>query len=193
MNKKTNTGRIIIISAPSGTGKSTIIGRIIDDPELKLSFSVSATTRPPRTGEAHGVNYYFLSEEEFKSSIAADEFAEYQEVYAGRFYGTLKREIKRINDMGRNVILDVDVLGGINVKKMYGDQALAIFIQPPSVEVLRQRLLSRGTDSIEDINNRVDKAEFEMSHADQFDLTVVNDVLDDAVKQVREAIHQFVN
>lgn len=192
-SKATTTGRLIIISAPSGSGKSTIIGKIIDDPNLKLAFSVSATTRPPREGEKHGVNYYYYTEDDFRQSIKQNKFAEYQEVYPGRFYGTLKSEIKRINDMGLNVVLDVDVLGGINVKKIYGDQALAIFIMPPSVEVLRERLIKRGTDSMEDIENRVNKAEFEISHAGSFDLCVVNDVLDVAVEKVRSAIKAFIN
>ncbi|MBR6283961.1 MAG: guanylate kinase [Muribaculaceae bacterium] len=187
------TGKLIIISAPSGSGKSTIIGRIIDDPRLCLAFSVSATTRPIRGAEQHGVDYYFMTEEQFREEIAQDAFAEYEEVYPGRFYGTLKREISRINDAGCNVVLDVDVKGGINVKKLYGDHALSIFIQPPSVDVLRQRLVNRGTDSPEDIENRVNKAEYEMTFATQFDHTVVNDVLDEAVQQVWQLINDFVN
>ena len=187
------SGKLIIISAPSGSGKSTIIGRVIDDPELRLAFSVSATTRPIRGEEKNGVNYYFMTEEEFRSEIEQDNFAEYEEVYPGRFYGTLKREIERINNAGRNVVLDVDVKGGISVKRLYGDHALSIFIQPPSVDVLRQRLESRGTDSPEDIDNRVNKAEYEMSFSPQFDHTVVNDVLDVAVQEVRQLIDAFVN
>lgn len=187
------SGKLIIISAPSGSGKSTIIGRVIDDPELRLAFSVSATTRPIRGEEKNGVNYYFMTEEEFRSEIEQDNFAEYEEVYPGRFYGTLKREIERINNAGRNVVLDVDVKGGISVKRLYGDHALSIFIQPPSVDVLRQRLESRGTDSPEDIDNRVNKAEYEMSFSPKFDHTVVNDVLDVAVQEVRQLIDAFVN
>ncbi len=187
------SGKLIIISAPSGSGKSTIIGRVIDDPELRLAFSVSATTRPIRSEEKNGVNYYFMTEEEFRSEIEQDNFAEYEEVYPGRFYGTLKREIERINNAGRNVVLDVDVKGGISVKRLYGDHALSIFIQPPSVDVLRQRLESRGTDSPEDIDNRVNKAEYEMCFSPKFDHTVVNDVLDVAVQEVRQLIDAFVN
>ena len=187
------TGKLIVISAPSGTGKSTIIGRLIDDPELKLEFSVSATTRAPRQGEQDGVNYYFMTTDQFRKEIEDDAFAEYQEVYEGRYYGTLKREIERINRNGKNVIMDVDVLGGINVKKLYGSHALSIFIQPPSVEVLRQRLISRATDSMEDINNRVAKAEYEIGFAPQFDRIVINDVLDVAVEDVRSLINNFVN
>lgn len=188
-----DNGKLIIISAPSGTGKSTIINAIIGDERLKLEFSVSATTRSPRDGEKDGVNYYFLSVEDFKSRIENEEFAEFEEVYPGRFYGTLKSEIKRINDTGKNVILDLDVKGGINVKKMYGEHALSIFIQPPSVEVLRERLISRATDSIEEIEKRVNKAEFEISHSPQFDKIVVNDVLENAIEDVRANILNFIS
>lgn len=186
-------GKLIIISAPSGSGKSTIIGRVMKDESLKLAFSVSATTRPRRGQEVHGVDYYFLTQEEFENKIENDELVEYQEVYQGRYYGTLKSEVDRITAMGMNVMLDLDVLGGVNVKKMYGDRALSIFIQPPSVEVLRQRLINRGTDSMEDIKNRVDKAEFEMSIGPQFDHTVVNDVLDTAVAKVHDLIAAFIS
>lgn len=184
---------MIIISAPSGSGKSTIIGRVMQDESLGLAFSVSATTRPRRGQEVHGVDYYFLTQEEFERKIAGDELVEYQEVYKGRYYGTLKSEVERITSMGKNVVLDLDVLGGVNVKKMYGDRALSIFIQPPSVEVLRQRLINRGTDSMEDIKNRVDKAEFEISIGPQFDHTVINDVLDTAVAEVHDLIAKFIN
>lgn len=186
-------GKLIIISAPSGTGKSTIIQRIIGDERLQLEFSVSATTRPPRAGETDGVNYYFMTPEQFRAEIDNDAFAEYQEVYAGRYYGTLKREIERINHNGKNVILDLDVLGGINVKKLYGDHALAIFIAPPSIAALRQRLTDRGTDSAQDIENRLAKAQFEIEQGIHFDHRVVNDVLDVAVEQVRALIFDFVS
>lgn len=185
-------GKLIIISAPSGSGKSTIIGRVMQDESLRLAFSVSATTRPRRGQEVHGVDYYYLTLEEFKEKIANDELVEYQEVYEGRYYGTLKSEVERITNMGKNVVLDLDVLGGVNVKQMYGDRAISIFIQPPSVEVLRQRLINRGTDSMEDIQNRVDKAEFEISIGPQFDHTVINDDLDTAVAQVHDLIANFI-
>ena len=186
-------GKLIIISAPSGSGKSTIIGRIMQDESLRLAFSVSATTRPRRGQEVHGVDYYFLTQEEFESKIEGDELVEFQEVYKGRYYGTLKSEVERITAMGMNVVLDLDVLGGVNVKRMYGDRALSIFIQPPSVEVLRERLIKRGTDSMEDIQARVDKAEFEISIGPQFDYTVINDDLDTAVNEVHQLIEDFIN
>ncbi len=185
-------GKLIIISAPSGTGKSTIISRIIDDERLKLAFSVSATTRSPRDGEVNGVNYYFMTVDEFEQRVKNDEFAEYQQVYEGRYYGTLKCEIERIMDSGRNVVLDIDVLGGINVKKIYGDRALALYILPPSMQALRERLEHRGTDSSEEIEKRVAKAEFELGYVDAYDKRVVNDVLDVAVEQVRDIVTDFV-
>ena len=186
-------GKLIIISAPSGCGKSTIISQIIGLPELKLEFSISATTREPRRGEAHGVNYYFLSPQQFKAAIERDELVEWEEVYAGRYYGTLRSEVERIRSLGRNAILDIDVKGGINVKRQYGDEALAIFIQPPSIEALRQRLIARATDPIEAINQRVDKAAIELTFARQYDAVVVNDDLAAAVEQVRRVITDFIS
>jgi guanylate kinase len=186
-------GKLIIISAPSGTGKSTIINELIKDDSLKLEFSISATTREPRKGEIDGVNYYFMSVDEFKESIKNDDFAEYQEVYPGRFYGTLKKEIQRIMDDGRNVILDIDVLGGMNVKRIYGSDSMSIFILPPSIDVLKQRLISRGTDSIEEINKRVQKSSFELSFAPKFDKTVVNDDLSTAVEKTRSIIKAYID
>ena len=185
-------GKLIIISAPSGAGKSTIIGRIMQDESLRLAFSVSATTRPRRGKEVHGVDYYYITPKKFRQMIENDELVEYQEVYEGRFYGTPKSEVERITGMGKNVVLDLDVLGGVNVKHLYGDRAISIFIQPPSVEVLRQRLINRGTDSMEDIKARVAKAEFEISIGPQFDYTVVNDDLETAVNEVHDLIADFI-
>ena len=164
----------------------------MQDESLRLSFSVSATTRPRRGEEVNGVDYYYKTVDEFKQMIADDQLVEYQEVYEGRYYGTPKSEVERITGMGRNVVLDLDVLGGVNVKRMYGDRALSIFIQPPSVEVLRQRLIGRGTDSMEDIMARVNKAEFEISIGPQFDYTVINDDLETAVAEVHRLISDFV-
>ena len=190
MNRKKNIsdarkGAFIIISAPSGSGKSTIIKWLMDNhPELNLYFSVSCTSRPPRGSEQNGVEYFFLSPEEFRERIANDEFLEYEEVYADRFYGTLKAQVEQQAESGQNVVFDVDVKGGCNIKKYYGDRALSLFIQPPSVEALRERLVNRGTDTPEVIESRLAKAEYEMTFAPQFDHVVVNDVVDRAVEEI---------
>ncbi len=185
-------GKLIIFSAPSGSGKSTIIQSLLDK-DLNLTFSISATSRAPRGNEQHGVEYYFISPEEFRQRIANDEFLEYEEVYTGKFYGTLKSEVERIINSGRNVILDVDVVGGVNIKKFYGEQALSLFIQPPSIEVLRQRLNSRGTDAPEVIADRIAKAEYELSFAPQFDTIIVNDVLEVAQQDAYQTIREFID
>lgn len=185
------TGKIIIISAPSGTGKSTIINKLMAMPDLDLKFSVSATNRAPREGEKDGINYYFLTTEEFTRKIEEDAFVEYEEVYAGRYYGTLKSEVSRILNDGHNLILDIDVKGGINVKKLYPDAA-AIFILPPSIDILRQRLINRGTDDEETINQRVAKAEYELSFASKYDYSVVNDDLEKAVKETKTIIRNYL-
>ncbi len=186
-------GKVIIISAPSGCGKSTIINALLDKGEIDMQFSISATNRQPRVGERHGVNYYFLTDEEFRRLIAEDAFVEYEEVYPGRFYGTLKSEIARITGEGHNVILDIDVKGGVNVKKLFGDGAVSIFVKPPSVEVLRQRLIGRATDSMDAIEQRVSKAEYEISFATEFDVIVVNDDLNQAIDEVGTVIKNFIN
>lgn len=181
-------GKIIVLSAPSGTGKSSIIQRLMECPELKLGFSVSATSRKPRGNERDGVEYYFISPEEFRRRVDAGEFVEWEEVYAGTCYGTLKSEVERVTDDGLNLIMDIDVKGGINVKKAFGDRAVTIFILPPSKEELERRLRSRGTDADEVIEKRLAKADFELSHAPAFDHRVVNDDLDKAVEEVRNII-----
>ena len=183
--------KIIIFSAPSGSGKSTIINYLMQQ-GLNLHFSVSATSRPPRGAEQNGVEYYFLTPEDFKQRIAQGEFLEYDEVYKDRFYGTLKSQVDAQLAKGENVVCDVDVLGGQNIKKHYGQRALSIFIQPPSIEALRQRLEGRGTDSPEVINDRIARAEFELSFADKFDHAVVNDDLQQAQAEALALIQNFL-
>ena len=189
-NKKT---RLVIFSAPSGSGKSTIVQWLMKEhPELKLYFSISCTSRAPRGTEQNGVEYFFLTPEEFKSKIQNDEFLEYEEVYQDRFYGTLKAQVERQLEAGQNVVFDVDVKGGINIKKFYGERALSIFIHPPSVEELRRRLVGRGTDTPEAIENRLAKAEYEMTFAPQFDHIVVNDDLETAKAETLKLVEAFL-
>ncbi len=186
-------GKLIIISAPSGTGKSTIIGWLMKEhPELKLAFSISCTSRPPRGTEQNGVEYFFLTPEEFRQRIDNDEFLEYEEVYEGRFYGTLKAQVERQLEAGQNVVFDVDVKGGVNIKNYYGDEAMSLFIQPPSIAELRRRLEGRGTDAPEVIDQRIARAEFELSFADKFDKIVVNDQLPQAEEDALELIQTFL-
>lgn len=184
-------GKIIIISAPSGCGKSTIIGEIMRRGNVDMQFSVSATNRQPREGETDGISYHFLTDEEFQRAIAEDAFVEFEEVYPGRFYGTLKSEVEERCAKGINVVLDIDVKGGVRVKKMFGDRARSIFIMPPSVDELRRRLESRATDSREAIDQRVGKAEFELGFAPQYDSCVVNDDLSKAVDETEREILNF--
>lgn len=185
-------GKLIIFSAPSGSGKSTIINYLLQHPELKLSFSISATSRPPRGTEQDGVEYYFLSPDEFRSRIEKGDFLEYEEVYKDRFYGTLKSEVERLLKAGRNVVLDVDVVGGVNIKRIYGERAKSIFIQPPGLAELRKRLEGRGTDSPEVIENRLQKAEYELSFAPKFDTVIVNDLLEKAQQEALDAVTAFI-
>ena len=186
-------GKLIIISAPSGTGKSTIIGWLMKEhPELNLAFSISCTSRSPRGTEQNGVEYFFLTPEEFRERIDNDEFLEYEEVYEGRFYGTLKAQVERQLEAGQNVVFDVDVKGGVNIKKFYGDEAMSIFIQPPSIAELRKRLEGRGTDAPEVIDQRIARAEFELTFANQFDKIVVNDDLAQAEQDALKLVKDFI-
>jgi guanylate kinase len=186
-------GRLLIVSAPSGSGKSTIVNFLMKEhPEFRLAFSVSATSRPPRGQEQDGVDYYFLTPEEFRSHIEQDDFLEYEEVYEGRFYGTLKSQVEEKLAAGMNVVFDVDVKGGINIKKYYGDDALSVFIQPPSIEALRERLIRRNTDEMAQIEQRLAKAEYEMTFAPQFDRILVNDDLEVAKQEAVDLLNEFL-
>ena len=185
--------KVVIFSAPSGAGKSTIVNHLLGiHPELE--FSISATSRAPRGQEQHGKEYYFYSADEFRKMIADDKFVEYEEVYAGSFYGTLRSEVERIWAKGHAIVFDIDVQGGVNLKKFFGDQALSIFIQAPSVEVLRERLVGRGTDTEEAIERRVAKAASEMEFAaGKFDYVLINDNLDTAKAEAERVIADFLN
>lgn len=185
-------GKLVIFSAPSGSGKTTIV-RYLLNKDLKLEFSISACNRQPRGNEEHGKDYYFLSTEEFQKRIANNEFVEWEEVYEGRYYGTLKSEMQRIWEKGYHVLFDVDVKGGISLKKIYGPQALSIFVMPPSVEALSQRLNKRGTDSADEIARRLAKAQHEMTFAPQFDHVVVNDELFQAKNEAEQLLIDFLN
>lgn len=184
--------KLIIFSAPSGSGKSTIINYLLEQ-NLGLEFSISATSRQPRGEEKSGVEYYFLSNDEFEKQIVNDDFVEYEEVYSGCYYGTLRSEIERISSQGKIVVFDVDVVGGLNLKKKFGADALALFIAPPSIQSLRERLINRQTDTPEMIDKRVGKAEYEMSFAPQFDKVVINDNLIKAQKEAEQIIQDFIN
>ena len=187
-------GKLIIISAPSGTGKSTLITRLLaEHPELRLRFSVSATSRPPRGEEQHGVEYYFFSPEEFEAGIKRGDFLEYEEVYPGRYYGTLRSEVDRRIASGDRVIFDVDCVGGLNIKKGYGHEALSIFIEPPSIEELRRRLIGRSTDSPEVIEERVAKAAEELTYASRFDHVLTNDNLERCYRKFYQLISAFLS
>lgn len=189
----TTTGKLIIFCAPSGSGKSTLVQWLMAaHPELNLAFSISCTSRAPRGTEQNGVEYFFLAPDEFRARIAANEFLEYEEVYPGRFYGTLKSQVDTQTQRGENVLFDVDVKGGCHIKEFYGSRALSIFVQPPSVDELRRRLISRGTDSAEAIEQRVGKAAYELTFAPRFDHVVVNDDLEKAKAEVYQLVSQFV-
>lgn len=185
-------GKLIIFSAPSGSGKSTIINFLMKQ-NLNLAFSISATSRPPRGTEQNGVEYFFLTPEEFKKRIENNEFLEYEEVYKDRFYGTLKSQVEKQLEAGQNVVFDVDVKGGCRIKSYYGNRALSVFIQPPSIEELRRRLNGRGTDSAEVIEDRIARAEYELSFAPKFDVIVINDNLEQAEANALEKLKTFLN
>lgn len=184
-------GKILIFSAPSGSGKSTLVNHLLSL-GIPLGFSISATSRAPRGAEQHGKEYYFLSVEDFRQRVANDEFVEYEEVYEGCFYGTLKSELDRVWSEGKCIVFDVDVVGGVNIKKMFGDKALSIFVQPPSVDELRRRLEGRGTDSKEKIEQRLAKAEYELGFASQFDKVIINDDLARAKSDVEAVVKAFL-
>lgn len=185
------SGKLIIFSAPSGSGKSTIINYLLAQ-NLNLAFSISATSRPLRGTEKDGVEYFFLTPDEFRTRIANDEFLEYEEVYQDRFYGTLKAQVEKQLAAGQNVIFDVDVVGGCNIKKFYGERALSVFVQPPSVEELHKRLVGRGTDTPEIIESRVSKAEYELTFASKFDTIIINDDLETAKADALKVITRFL-
>ncbi len=186
------SNKVVIFSAPSGAGKSTVVNHLLGmHPELE--FSISATSRAPRGQEQHGVEYYFFTADEFRQMIAEDKFVEYEEVYSGSFYGTLKSEVERIWAKGHTIIFDIDVQGGVNLKRIFGDQALSVFIQAPSVEVLRERLIGRGTDTEEAIRKRVAKAASEMEFAaGKFDYTLINDDLQTALAEAERVVGGFL-
>jgi len=185
------SGKLIIFSAPSGSGKTTIVRHLLQQ-DFNLEFSVSATSRPIRGNEIDGKDYYFLSADTFREKINNDEFLEWEEVYPNCFYGTLKEEVERIRNEGSNVIFDVDVVGGINIKKFYQEDALAIFIQPPSIQELENRLRNRNTDSKTVISNRIEKFKFELSFANQFDTIIINDKLEDALNNAELTLNKFL-
>lgn len=191
--KSIKKGKMIIVSAPSGSGKSTIVNWLMQEhPELNLYFSISCTSRAPRGTEQNGVEYFFISPEEFKEKIARGEFLEYEEVYEDRFYGTLKEQVESQRMNGENVVFDVDVKGGCSIKQYYGDEALSLFIQPPSIEELKRRLVNRGTDSLEDIEKRLSKASYELTFAEKFDKILINDDLEIAKAKALEIVSEFL-
>ncbi len=184
-------GKLIIFSAPSGSGKTTLVHHLLSKAELKLAFSVSATSRTMRPNETNGKDYYFLSADEFRSRIEKGDFLEWEEVYKDQFYGTLRSEIDRIHSEGETVVFDVDVVGGVNIKKQFGDDALAVFVQPPSIEELERRLRSRSTESEESLAKRVGKAAEELAFANQFDVILINDDLEVAKKEAEKLVSDF--
>ena len=188
-----NTDKLIVFSAPSGSGKTTIVRHLLEQTDLPLAFSISATTRAPRGVEKEGEDYYFLSPEAFKSKIEKGEFLEYEEVYPGLFYGTLASEVKRLWNENKAVLFDIDVMGGISIKKSFPDETLTVFVQPPSIETLEERLRSRNTDTEETLQIRLSKAQQELDQAQAFDEIVINDDLSTALSQTEELVRSFLS
>ena len=186
-------GKAIILSAPSGAGKSTMVKGLMSDPTLSLGFSISATTRPPRGEEKNGVEYYFISKDEFDDRVKGREFIEWEEVYPGLCYGTLKSEVEKMWSDGTTPVFDVDVVGGLALKKVFSASAIAIFIMPPSIEILEQRLRGRGTESEKNVVRRLSKAGKEMQYAESFDVRPVNDDLDNSISEIRNIVGEFLN
>jgi guanylate kinase len=186
-----NSSKLIIVSAPSGAGKTTIVKHLLAS-GLNLGFSVSACSRPIRAGETNGKDYFFLTTEEFKNRIENGDLLEWQEVYPGSYYGTLQSEVEHLLSVGQNVIFDVDVVGGLNIKKIYGEKALAIFVMPPSFEILKQRLIARSTDSRQSLEKRLDKVTLELTFAPRFDYTLINDDLEAALNNAVEVVSAFL-
>jgi guanylate kinase len=186
------TGKVVIVSAPSGAGKTTVVKHLLGISNLKLDFSISACTRPVRAGEVHGRDYYFITVDRFKNMIDEGAFLEWEEVYKNNYYGTLKSEVERIWKTDHHVLFDVDVMGGINLKNRFGEKALAIFIMPPSIEILKKRLEGRGTESEEKIRNRINKAAHELKFVKKFDITILNDHLEDALQEAEQVVSRFL-
>ncbi len=186
------TEKLVVFSAPSGSGKTTIVREILADERFNFEFSISAASRKKRGKEIHAKDYYFLSTNEFKNKIASNEFVEWEEVYKNQYYGTLKSEIKRIREKGSHVIFDIDVIGGVNIKKQFKEECLTVFIKPPSIDELENRLRNRGTETEESLKKRLSKAEKEMTYSKDFDVVIVNDVLEVAVKEVKELLIDFL-
>ena len=187
-----NKGKLIVFSAPSGAGKTTLVKHALETLD-NIQFSISCTTRDKREGEVDGKDYYYITPDEFKGKIANDEFVEYEEVYTNNFYGTLKSEVERITESGKSVVFDIDVIGGLNIKKIYAEQCLTVFVHPPSLETLKERLISRNTESEEKLKQRIDKAGIEMETAPKFDIILMNDDLDTAKKETIEIIQNFIS
>ena len=185
-------GKLLIFCAPSGSGKSTIVQHLVQL-DMRLAFSISATSRKPRGEERHGREYYFITPDQFRAKIENNEFVEWEEVYPGQYYGTLRSEVERIWQTGQHALFDIDVVGGMNLKEAFGEQALSVFVSPPSLEVLEQRLRSRGTDNDASMKNRLGKARYEMGFAPRFDHVLVNDVLDEALQEAVTIVRKFLS